>query len=168
MFIVSRRRRVSRTAAGDDGCMFVVWWRCVRSVLRVVSSCCFKIRRASACGFCVRLLHGFFVRLLRAASTCGFYVRLLHCVEFLVLMLFSASSCGFYIPRTHSLYIAPSFLVLILDCSAGPSNHVRLLHRVKFPPTHAPSNHPELPKPRQKTGPFVPARGRFPGLRCAI
>ena len=33
-------------------------------------------------GFCVRLLHGFFVRLLRAASSCGFYIA----SSFLLLM----------------------------------------------------------------------------------
>ena len=79
MFVVSRRR-VSRTAAGDDGCMFVVWWWCVRSVLRVVSSCCSKLRllrAASTCGF-------------YTASSCGFYARLLRAASSLV-------------PRTHAL-----------------------------------------------------------------
>ena len=48
------------------------------------------INRLSAAlnsGFCVRLLHGFFVRLLRAASSGGFYIAsrfllLMHLMEF--------------------------------------------------------------------------------------
>jgi len=62
--------------------VFVVWWRCVRSVLRVVSRCCSKLRllrAASTCGF-------------YTASSCGFYARLLR--SFLVLMINGRETVG--------------------------------------------------------------------------
>ena len=120
LFVVSRRR-VSRTAAGDDGCMFVVWWRCVRSVLRVVSRCCSKLRllraastcgfyTASSCGFYARLLRSFLLLMLlcrvRRVFVCTLTVSRLVCalsfLSFYVRLLRVASSL---VPRTHALFL---------------------------------------------------------------
>ena len=59
------------------------------------------LRAASACGFCVRLL--------RAASACGFVLRAASSFYAWLLRVF------FHAFSTWSFYIAPSFLVLMLD-----------------------------------------------------